>query len=80
MFLTFGRHIFIIIYGRQKSEVRIMSPRTGRPTDNPKNHKVTVRLDDEAVSILDAYCKQENIEKGEATRRGIKKLRDNIKK
>lgn len=57
-----------------------MSPRTGRPTDNPKNHKVTVRLDDEAASILNAYCKQEKIEKGEATRRGIKKLRDDIKK
>lgn len=56
-----------------------MSPRTGRPTDNPKNHKVTVRLDDEAKNILERYCKQENIEKGEAARRGIKKLKSDIK-
>ena len=56
-----------------------MSPRTGRPTDNPKNHKVTVRLDDEAENILERYCKQKNVEKGEAVRRGIKKLRSDIK-
>lgn len=57
-----------------------MSPRTGRPTDNPKNNKITVRLDDEATEILKVYCKQEGIEKGEAARRGIKKLRSEIKK
>jgi len=62
-----------------KSEVMSMSPRTGRPTDNPKNHKVTVRLDDEAASILEKYCKQENIERREAARRGINKLKSDIK-
>ena len=56
-----------------------MSPRTGRPTDNPKKIKITVRLDKEADDILTAYCKQENIEKGEATRRGIKKLKSELK-
>ncbi len=57
-----------------------MSPRTGRPTDNPKTYKVTVRLDNEATETLETYCKQEKIEKGEAIRRGIKKLRSDIKK
>ena len=52
----------------------------GRPTDNPKNDKITVRLDEEAASILKCYCEQENIEKGEATRRGIKRLRSELKK
>ena len=33
-----------------------MSPRTGRPTDNPKNHKITVRLDEEAADILQNYA------------------------
>ena len=51
----------------------------GRPTDNPKKNKITVRLDDEAADILKAYCEQENIEKGEATRRGIKKLKSDLK-
>ena len=57
-----------------------MSPRTGRPTDNPKTNKITVRLDDEATEILKAYCEQEKVEKGEATRRGIKKLKLELKK
>ena len=44
-----------------------MSPRTERPTDNPKAYKITVRLDEEANAILQAYCEQESIEKGEAS-------------
>lgn len=57
-----------------------MSPRTGRPTDNPKNNKITVRLDEESTRIMNAYCEQEKIEKGEAVRRGLKKLENDIKK
>ncbi len=78
--LTFGRHKYIMNYGRQKKGDDKVSPRTGRPTDNPKNNKITVRLDDEATSILEDYCKQEKVEKGEATRRGIKKLKSELKK
>ena len=63
----------------KRKEVK-MSPRTGRPTDNPKTNKITVRLDDEATEILKAYCDQEKVEKGEATRRGIKKLKLELKK
>lgn len=57
-----------------------MSPRTGRPTDNPKQHKITVRLDEESDLIMKKYCEQFEIEKGEAVRRGLKKLKDDIKK
>ncbi len=78
--LTFGRHKYIINYEGQKKEDDKVSPRIGRPTDNPKNNKITVRLDDEATNILEAYCEQEKIEKGEATRRGIKKLKSELKK
>lgn len=56
-----------------------MSPRTGRPTDNPKGKPLTFRLDSEASSILDKYCEQEQVDKGEAVRRGIKKLKSEIK-
>lgn len=52
----------------------------GRPTENPKNNKITVRLDEESSNILKIYCEQESIEKGEATRRGIKKLKSELKK
>lgn len=57
-----------------------MSPRTGRPTDNPKSNPIHVRLDDECKDILDMYCKQENIKQTEGIRRGIRKLKEEIKK
>lgn len=57
-----------------------MSPRTGRPTDNLKPYKLTVRVDEESMKILDAYTEQEKISQMEAIRRGIKKLGADIKK
>ncbi len=57
-----------------------MSPRTGRPKiENPKSERITVRLDDKSVETLNQYCKQEKVEKAEAIRRGIKKLKSDIK-
>ncbi len=57
-----------------------MTKKMGRPTDNPKPYKIAVRLDEESKSILEEYCIQENINQMEAARRGIKKLKDDIKK
>lgn len=57
-----------------------MSPRTGRPTDNPKPYKLTVRVDEESKIILDRYTQQEGISQMEAIRRGIKRLEPEIKK
>lgn len=51
----------------------------GRPTNNPKDKSIAIRLDEESKKILDAYCKQENVEKSEAARRGIKKLQSELK-
>lgn len=52
----------------------------GRPTDNPKPYKIAVKLDQEAKDILDAYCKQESVSIMEAARRGIKRLKPDLKK
>ena len=58
-----------------------MSPRTGRPKiDNPKSERITVRLDKESVEILELYCKEKNVEKAEAVRRGISWLKSEIEK
>lgn len=57
-----------------------MSPRTGRPTDNPKAERITVRLDEKAAEIMKEYCEQEHVDKAEAVRRGLKKLECEIKK
>lgn len=57
-----------------------MSPRTGRPTDNPKREKITVRLDEKSFQILESYCIQQEVGKAEAIRRGINRLEPDIKK
>ncbi len=57
-----------------------MSPRTGRPTDNPKGTPIHVRLDKESEEILAAYCNQEKVSKMNAARREIKIFKSNIKK
>ena len=62
-----------------KSEVMNVSPKTGRPTDNPKQERITVRLDKEASGILKEYCQKQSVEKAEAIRRGVKKLAEDIK-
>ena len=49
-----------------------MSPRTGRPKkENPINVRTSVRLDAETDERLIEYCKQHNLTKGEAIRRGV---------
>lgn len=57
-----------------------MSPKTGRPTDNPKGKPIHIRLDAKSEAILQAYTEQEKVAKAEAIRRGIAKLEDDIKK
>lgn len=51
-----------------------MSPRTGRPTDNPRPNKLSIRISDEDKKILEDYCKKNGINRTEAISRGIKKL------
>ena len=57
-----------------------MSAKMGRPTEKPLKHTATIRYDEECQSILQQYCEQENIGRNEAVRRGIKKLKNDIKK
>lgn len=56
-----------------------MTAKMGRPTDNPKTKKVAARLDEESSTILESYCQQEKVTIGEGIRRGIKKLKAEIK-
>ena len=57
-----------------------MSPRTGRPTSNPKGKPIHVRLDQKSEEILSTYMAQENTTQAESIRRGIAKLEQDIKK
>ena len=57
-----------------------MTKKLGRPTDNPKPYKITVRIDEESKKILTEYCLKEKVSQMEAVRRGIKKLDEKWKK
>lgn len=46
----------------------------GRPTTNPKNNRITIRMDDNTLKILDRYCKQKGITRTDAVRESIKLL------
>lgn len=52
----------------------------GRPTDNPRPNKISIRISDSDKSVLEKYCEQENVNKTEAISRGIRKLEIEIKK
>ena len=78
--LTFCTTISILSLWATKSEVKKMSPRTGRPkSDNTKSNPIHVRLDNESKTILNQYCQQEGITQTEGIRRGIRKLASDIK-
>lgn len=49
-----------------------MSPRTGRPPiENPKSDRVTIRLTEYEMKILDEYAKKYRAKKTDALRRGL---------
>lgn len=49
--------------------------KAGRPKiDNPKAQKLSFRLDEGTVRILDTYCEMNNITRSEAIRIGVEAL------
>lgn len=58
-----------------KSEVMNLSPRTGRPTDNPKHTQLGIRFDDETLKILDKYCSIKKVSRAEGVRIAVRKLK-----
>ena len=48
----------------------------GRPTDEPKPHKVSARLTDAGFQTLDDYCQKKQINHPEGIRQAIDRLKD----
>ena len=48
-----------------------MSPRTGRPTDDPKNYRVSYRLSKEDIDKINECCEKLGISATEVIRGGI---------
>ena len=51
-----------------------MSPRTGRPTEDPKKERVGFRLSDDEIKMLDYCCEVFGLSKTEVIRHGIKEM------
>ena len=57
-----------------------MSPRTGRPTGDPKNHQQRIRMSDNEMMMLEYCCEATGKTKADIIRLGIKKVYEELKK
>lgn len=56
-----------------------MSPRTGRPTENPKNHETRIRMSDKDIEMLEYCCKATGRTKADIIREGIREVYERLK-
>lgn len=63
----------------QKKGVKTMSPRTGRPTDNPKKTMLPVRLSEKDINMLEFCVEKTGKTKAEIIRVGIEKIYTDLK-
>lgn len=57
-----------------------MSPKTGRPTSDPKKHETRIRMSDEDVRMLEECCKITGMTKAYVIRKGIRVVYESLKK
>jgi len=55
-----------------------MSPRTGRPTNDPKNLSTRIRLSEQDIEMLEICAKQTGMTKAEIIRQGIKAVYERL--
>lgn len=48
-----------------------MSPKMGRPTEDPKKHETRIRMSDREVEMLEICCKKTGMTKADVIRKGI---------
>ncbi len=57
-----------------------MSPRTGRPTDDPKKHETRIRMSDKDILMLEYCSKVTGKSKSDIIREGIREVYKKTKK
>ncbi len=57
-----------------------MSPRTGRPTENPKQHRESFRLSNTDIQMLEFCVKETGMTKTDIIRKGINSVYQEIAK
>ncbi len=50
----------------------------GRPTNNPRPNKLSIRISDADKETLEKYCVEKSVNMTEAISRGIQKLKEDI--
>lgn len=70
--------ILIYVYTKKKGDDKV-SPRTGRPTDNPKKISIPVRLSDDDIQRLEYCSDKTGKSKAEIIRIGIEKVYNEIR-
>ena len=53
-----------------------MVKKIGRPTNDPKPNKLTVKVSNETLNILDDYCTRKNTTSAERIRDGLNSVKD----
>lgn len=56
-----------------------MSPRTGRPTDDPKSFRLELRLSDTDKKLLEYCCEKTGLSKADVLRMGLRVVYKKIK-
>nr|DAQ46056.1 MAG TPA: hypothetical protein [Caudoviricetes sp.] len=56
-----------------------MSPRTGRPTTDPKIHETRIRMSDEDLRLLQICCEKTGMSKADVIRQGIREVYNRVK-
>jgi len=56
-----------------------LSPRTGRPTTDPKRHDTRIRMSDEDVRFLEICCQKTGLSKTDVIRQGIREVYEKVK-
>ena len=74
--MTFVDIWFIIVLSTKGGGYLSDKPKMGRPTDNPKPNKLTVRVSDESLQTLDDYCEKKQIGRADGIRDAIDGLKN----
>lgn len=57
-----------------------MSPRTGRPTKDPKKHETRIRMSDREIEMLETCCEKTGMTKADVIRKGIELVYKEVSK
>ena len=77
-YLTFAYRYIILLYIQKEGDDKV-SPRTGRPTDNPKTKQMPIRFSEDDINKLEDCSKKTGKLMAEIVRIGVDKVYKELK-